>query len=71
MCLEKSIFNRLFLRGRDEVERAFEKCRVSSGERHTAVYMHGLYLNITMDIIIMGEHFSLAVLCVSLVHVFC
>ena len=50
----KVIFNRPFLRGRDEVERAFEECRVSSGERYIAVYMHGLYLHITMDIIIMG-----------------
>ena len=30
-CLVKSTFNRLVLRGRDEVERAFEECRVSSG----------------------------------------
>ena len=48
MCLEKSIFNRLFLRGRDEVERVFEECRVSSGERYIAVYMHGLHLHITI-----------------------
>ena len=68
MCLEKSTFNRLVLRGRDEVERAFKECHVSFGERYIAVYMHGLYLHITMDIIITGEHFSLAVLCVSLVH---
>ena len=28
---DKSTFNRLVLRGRDEVERAFEECHVSSG----------------------------------------
>ena len=72
MCPEKStlIQYRLVLRGRDEVERAFD---VSSGghmqrERYTTVYMHGIYLHN----IIMGEqYFSLAVLCVSLVHGFC
>ena len=64
MCLEKSTFNRLVLRGRDEVER---ELWWPQRERYTTVYIHGLYLHI----IIMGEHFSLAVLCVFLVHGFC
>ena len=69
MCLEKStlIQYRLVLRGRDQVERAFE---VSSGGHRgkDILYMHGIYLHI---ILYVGEHFSLAVLCVSLVHGFC
>ena len=72
MCLEKStlIQYRLVLRGRDEVERAFE---VSSGGHRgkdipQCTCIHGIYLHIILYI---GEHFSLAVLCVSLVHGFC
>ena len=50
MCLEKStlIQYRLVLRGRDEVERAFEVS--SGGHRGNTVYMHGIYLHIIIYI---------------------
>ena len=61
MCPEKSTFNRLVLRGRDEVER-LECLKLALVATEGEIY-HSVHAWTLSPHYFMGEHFSLAVLC--------